>query len=456
MRTLVRELRAALGVAARPAFVVTVWVVFMGVAAAVAVGSSRLTILAACIFAVAALLGAFVLGTAIPPLLADARTLCLPGRFPVLSYAGTVMGIFCLAGLVVPGAWLGWQARSTVPAVLIGSGALAGLLIPRMPRATMAAIWVLVIVQAAGVNFGQWLAGSHGMLDPRNQLVFMFVALALANAWSWRPILRGDAAALDAAARLSRRSAGGADAQGLARHSDASFAVARLSGRRGSAAGVIRVFLGAPYAPLSLRVQVRLVMQLAFVAVPLAAWASWRLSWHTGWRVGIMAWLAFAWLTFAARLPVLRHVNGERAELTLLPGLGDARAQRRALYRASLGPPLAIIAAAVPLAAAAALRESAALPAIIAAGFWLVSTVLLGVSYIAAVLAKSTAPRVYGAWAALLAAMLAIWWLNGSAANLIVPGPVGWILYLPVAWAAGAIVIYARRLASFPHPLVLP
>jgi len=458
MRALLRELRAALGFAARPAFLVSVWVCFMCVAAALAfLGGPGGTVVAAAIFAVAALLGGFVLGTAIPPLLADARTLCLPGRFSVLSYTGSVIGIFCLAGVVLPGAWLGWHARSGVPAMLIASGALAGLLIPRMPRATVAVIWVLVIVQAAGVPVGQWLAGSHGALGPRNDLVAVFVVLALVASFSWWPVLRGDAAALEAAAIFARRRyAGGGDAATLAGKPHASFGVTVRTGRSSSAARVIRTFLGAPYAPLSGRLQLRLLLSLALVVGALTAWSSWRSSWHTGWRVGIMAWLAFAWLSFAARLAVLRHMNGERAELALLPGLGDASAQRRALYRASLGPPLLIVAAAAPLAAAAAFRESVPLAAIIAAGFWLASTVLLGVSYIAAVLAKSTAPKIYGTSAALLATMLAIWWLHGSAYNLMFPGPLGWILYLPVAWAAVALVIYARRLASYPHPLVLP
>jgi len=153
MRALLRELRAALGFAARPAFLVSVWVCFMCVAAALAfLGGPGGTVVAAAIFAVAALLGGFVLGTAIPPLLADARTLCLPGRFSVLSYTGSVIGIFCLAGVVLPGAWLGWHARSGVPAMLIASGALAGLLIPRMPRATVAVIWVV------GHRAGRWRA----------------------------------------------------------------------------------------------------------------------------------------------------------------------------------------------------------------------------------------------------------------------------------------------------------
>jgi hypothetical protein len=459
MRALLPELRAAVGLAVTPAFTVVVWLLFAGIAAAIAFhGHGQGTIvLSACVFGSAALLGGFVLGVAVPPLLADARTLCLPGRLSVLSYAGRVVIGFAIASILLPGLWLGVRVHSLLPAVGICGAALAGLLIPRHPRVTSVALWVVILAQARGPSVGRWLSGAESpWLEPRNDLLLAFAALAGLTLWTWLPILRGQPAALEAAASWGRRYMGRGEAQALAQKPDASFAHVRPGRRRGSAALWVRVLLGPPFAPMSLLLKLRMLAGLAVVAGGLAAWVSWRFSWHSGWRVGIIGWLMFTAMSYAVRLPVLRNLNGERAELALLPGLGEARRQRRNLYRACLGGPLVVAAAAVVPAAAAALAEGDPVGSLLAAGFWLASTLLLGASYIAAVLAGSQAPRVYGAATVLLAAALAIWWLNGSAYDLALPHRLDWLVYLPAAWATLALVIYLRRLASYPHPLVLP
>ncbi len=453
MRALVQELRAVCGAAgARPALVLPLWLAFMAVAAWAAHAlPPRGVMLAALVFAIAALLACFVFGMGALRLLPAARGLCLPGRFSVLSYAGRSIGIFLIAGIAIPALLLSLKHGSADPAFLIASGALAGLLLPRMPNFGWAPVLLLVILQARDGHGVQrlldWASNQTGLLAPHFQLGLVFALLAGLVTWRYRRILRGDLAALESAARGSRYGAlSQAAAHTPGHRSDAWFQVTRLS-PVASPVRVIRIVLGTPYAPTPWTARLRHLSTVVLPLVLVVGWMIWRFGWQVGWHALLIGWLAFVALASTLRMQVMRHVNGELAELALLPGFGGRRAQLRALCRASLTEPLLLVLAPTPFALAAAAGgdtpPGAMAPLLLLVG----SSAFLLLSYIMATLARG-AVRAYGASAAALAATLVVWWLAGGTIR-------GWLPYVPLAWAAIGGLLYIRRLARLPHPFVV-
>lgn len=115
-----------------------------------------------------------------------------------------------------------------------------------------------------------------------------------------------------------------------------------------SPSGVIRVYVGSAFAPVPVASRA-FVSRLSVAAIGLAplllagSAAARPMRWLVPYYLGGSAALIWVWLMNSlARFNVNR--SAQFAELALLPGLGSAASQRRAFYRAVLGPPMVVLA----------------------------------------------------------------------------------------------------------------
>jgi hypothetical protein len=467
MRRLLIELRAALGSFGPQSLVslVAFWLVIVGAAVLVAVSTDgpRALNMIAPLFWLGANLVAFKLGVSVAVMLADLRNLCAPGQWR--AYAGRAVGAVLLLTAVIPAAVLALMQRSVDPALGIASAVLGGLLLARLSRPLGVTLILLALsLFLAHGSLGQFLGHFPPLLrallllgELLAQPWLSIAILAALVIWLWRPVLAGNVAALESAARRAAGWRGGGHS--LSGWSSGWFPTLLQGGAPRQPAAIVRACLGPLYLPGS-RASLRLASQ---AAVPLAVFVAqfvWMLGWHRGWRVAVFLCLLFIWIVFGLQLSrVLQRANGELAELASIPGLGDRRSQLRALWRASVTTPLVIAAVVSALALLAALGERPRLSANIALLEWLGTTTLLGLAFMAGALARRWSAWVGWAVFVCLAATLALWVFGEARAGgrvLTVWG--GHVLalwtVLPVI-ACGVLIVNARRLASLPHPFVV-
>jgi hypothetical protein len=466
MDVLRAQVNALLGVLVRPAFTLIPALLLITAALLVlCTGDANTPRDAELLLSISVFFVFYSAGVAAPVLLSDIRLLRLPGRWPLIAYAGRLLLVLLLVTLLVPGVLLAVMRGSLSPLLVLASSALSGLLIQRMPMPAVAAIFVVVMLRnlipgvvhhhlAALLTPFPWLA------HPGVQLQLACGTLAVVAAWRWWRILRGDAQALEAAARTVR-SLSGRYTQPDSHVAQAPWwsSVRLNTAHHGEPARVIRTCLGPLYAPTyGVGRALRLVAEVGLASGVFLVWGAWRLGWHWGWRVAVFLCVFYSWVAFGQRLiGVLLRVNGELAELALLPGLGDRRAQLRALYRACLVAPLLVGGIVVVAGTVAALIENASLEADGRVLLWMLSTMLLGVT--ATVTALVGQRRIWLSWIAILCLFVALvaWMLIASGTHTVsdLPArPLARWLAVPGACCV-ILIISARRLNRLPHPFVL-
>jgi hypothetical protein len=464
MRSLRAEFAALFGVIGRPVFIPGAWLAL----AVVALGVMALRLphplhVAALLFTLGAFFVAFNCGVAIPVALADVRGLRLPGRWPLLRYLGRALLLTLAVAVLIPAVSFALAEHSPAPVTLIVSAALTGLLIQRVPLPTVGIIWLVLILRnfiPGNVHFHRPL-GTLVMLypalgDPDTQLALALAGLAALVIWRWWRIVAGEPRALEAAARAGRATFGRyTEAEMLAGRTDFWFGVIVDTAHGGKPVRIVRTCLGPLYAPTQwTRRAARFALETGAVTVAFLGWGAWRLGWHWGWRAVVFLCLLCTWMSFGVRvLGAMQRVNGELAELAVLPGLGDRRAQLRALSQASLAAPLTI-AGAVALAGAVCVAfENAPLAADGGSLLWILSTLLLGVTALNALLLGRKS--VWPIWLVILCLLVAL-----TAWMLIASSTAHPTRYLGV-WALVPLVsvvvlfITARRLGALPHPFVI-
>ncbi len=316
----------------------------------------------------------------------DARRLCLPGvqRAAVASVllygAGSVL--LALAMLLPLG---GAAATIALVAALASCTGLAAALLPRYCTLSLGFLPALAIGAQHLVRIP--LPGQPGFVVLGSAILTVLVSVC---AIRWRQLLRAEAAAVtgmgSSMVMQYRRNgaASGAWWDDTMRDGDA----ASLRQRGPSASTILldgvgpqapvlalRVALGEGYAPQSLRGRWR---RFARLGLPLLLFIPMMAAMQAGEAHGdvlhkvlegvganVMGWLGImggiALMVMGSLLPWTRwrRANAELPLLALLPGLGDAAAQRRHLLRAALGRPLALQALLLTLVLGAALAMHA-------------------------------------------------------------------------------------------------
>ena len=190
-------------------------------------------------------------------------------------------------------------------------------------------------------------------------------------------------------------------------------------------------------------------MSVAVIAVAFGAARVLRQPW--GWYFGLRATallcLVMTWTAFGERIArVFGRASGELAELALLPGLGDRRAQLKALCWAALGVPLLISIGLSALIVGTALAQPA--PAADTLVFT-ASVTLLGAAFVVAMLARPRTLYPHGLSVACIL-MFGAWMMAGR------NHPAFDALWLAPALATCLILaVGGYRLSVLPHPFVL-
>jgi hypothetical protein len=387
------------------------------------------------------------LGVSLPLMLTDLHGLRVPGRLP--AHAGRALAALLLATAVLPAAALAYAQRSMDPVLIIVGGTLNGLLLARLPRSLSTALVVLAfVVILARAKLGVLTGSFPVRLEPHVAEWLSFAVLAGLVVWLWRPLIVGDARALESAAR--RWAAWRPGRQALSGWSSRWFPTVSRPGTADEPVRIARACLGPLYLP-GTRAAVRVAAQAAlpFAVFAVQFWLI--LGWHRAWRFGVLLCLLVLWTAYGLEVQrALSRVNGELAELALLPGLGDRGTQLRVLWRASLATPLTIAAVMSALVLLTASAEDPTLPGSLGTLAWLACTAVLGIAFMASVLARRA--RMWVDWTVLaaLALTLVLWVFREG-------GRSG---YLPAAWgalplvASIILVVNARRLEALPHPFI--
>jgi hypothetical protein len=447
MRRLRQDIQAAFGAMGHPVFTAVVYWSCAALAWPIATeGGYGGAVGGALVFCLAILFLAYFLGVGAVRFAADARRSCLPGSRRLARRVSLLAFAILLPAIAIPGAALASSPvwRAWVPTVLVLGVALAGVMIPLVPIAAVALL--LLIVLAA-----DWAASRHLGHEQGIEIVLSLIpaALAFAAIAKWRQVVPRD----------SRRSVPSGMASwlrsGLGRplfKQRSSAVSATPHGLRGpqSPVVVVRTCFRESFGPIEARNAVivaglLLILIGTAVALPWLGGSGWR------WGVGNVVIIGGSLVASEFVRRITKITRDEIAELALIPGLGDGAAQRRALYRAVLVPPLYWLGGTLMVGSTALLLKGAPLSS---AGVLAVSLLAIWLTYAWIVLRKLSAPQSFrgrfmreflilyiGVYAPL--ASLGHWfrWL------WLVPAFYGVVLSI-------AIYLPARRLAIAPHPFL--
>lgn len=342
MRRVLQDLSALFGSTSRPAIATCVFWCCAALAYPLATrGGYAGAVGAVVVFSLSVLFLAYVIGSGALAFVIDAKRSFLPGSRQLARRANLLAALLLLPALVLTGAafvgnpvWPAW-----VPTVLVLAIALAGALAPRRP--TSAVGLILLVVLAAC-----WTASGQGEQERGREwfivllaasLVFLSAGLPLLLAVKWLRVIRWSPRPGDSPS----------DSEPAASESTSELALAQTSCTASSRVGswerrspvqVVRTCLGGMFVQLSRQLIVGAVLLSLFLVVTIGfPWLG-----ATDWR-----WIVIALALVAAALVVTGFLSqlssltrGQIAELALMPGLGAPPAQRRALRRAVLTPPL--------------------------------------------------------------------------------------------------------------------
>lgn len=415
---------------------------------------------AAVVLFLSVLVLAYLLGSAATAFFVDAKRLCLPGsrrfarRADILASAlllpPIVLTVVALAGNPV---WPAWVAP-----VLALATAVAGFLAPRRP--VFAAGLLLLVVLAA-----YWAANARGVHGRGEEwaialgavaIVLLAAAVPLLAAVEWhRMIARGSRAA-SLAERIrtlcTRIDQGGAlkRAPGMARS-------AGDAGVRQSPVQIVRTCLGGTFVRPSRRLIIGAALLAVFIVA--ATGISWLGERAGRWTVTILALVAGGLLASGFLTQISKLTREQMAELALIPGLGLPAAQRRALCRAVLAPPLLWLAVVLLLGSADLLLIRDPLPSI---GMLAACLLILWISYAVFALHKlANLPAKRQSFIAEFLLLYLAVYASGSYYWVYATQPQVrlwfWFWSTPVLFSfaiAAAIGFSIRRLASAPHPFL--
>jgi hypothetical protein len=312
---------------------------------------------AAIMFAIDALILAFALTAGALGLVLDARRLCLPAGSAVLQRTKTVLACAIAAAVVLPGALLATVLGPSawIPTLAILASALAGMLLPLLPTATILALAASPLLALWGANAASPMAAAIGT----SALSAVTAVLAVLVAVRWRQVMKGDP--FRAGSRWVMRwlplSLGD---ERLLYRPDADFAVLRHQSGPDAPEAVIRTYLGPPFASASLKrrlIEATATLLAVGVELGVLAWLYSGGSWHwqKAWQLGLPWVVMLVWGVATApylfRLQrLMSRGTSDLSELALTPGLGNARAQMGALYRATCWGPVVRITVVAALA----------------------------------------------------------------------------------------------------------
>jgi hypothetical protein len=346
MRAFMRDLRACFGAAVHPWFAISIYLLFAVPALLNAVfGSFDATEAASFLWAFGSFLLSVGTGFGVLSLAAESQELRLPSSRALISYGlAALIGIF-IAGAMVPSLTVYLLSGSLQPTAFFFGATALGLLIAGISRNIAITVPISAIVIAAAVLLGE-----------RQYVVVTSVVvigvLVAPGSCRWYRLLTGQLVS-------NRRSTGEwqmlialqrgrlpATAQAtLQCRNDGYFATVPQVATRYSPISRIRMLLGEPYAPTSLRRRLR-TAALPLIAFGICVLASilWRHfsplasgAWPYAALVALTPY--FFTLDFHRSLAlVLKSRSGTLTELALLPGCGADRTQLRYYYAAILSP----------------------------------------------------------------------------------------------------------------------
>jgi len=444
MRRVWQDLSALFGSVGHPAISVLVYWGCAGLAYPIAAeGGYGGTVGAAFVFCLSVLFLAYWLGAGALAFAVDSKRSCLPGSHRLARRANFLASALLLPALALPAAALAQSSvwRAWVPSLLVLGIALAGVLAPLLPVAAVGLLLLIVLT-------AYWAASGHADHALGMELFFglLSAALALAAVAKWRRVIRQGARPPSLVPRVRMIWVRQQDTlkrepwRGMSRHSS----------DRHSAVQIIRTCLGGAFAQLRVRelvVGAVLLVLLIVTAIELP----WLGARRSRWGV-ISLGLAAAWLVASGFLTQISKLTREQiAELALMPGLGAASAQRRALYRAVLVPPLLCFGVVLLLGSASLLLRGDPLWSV---GFLAACLLNLWLTYTAFALQKLVilpriqlsfssqfVPLYLGIYIPLSFIQIRHWWAWF--------GPLLFIVGIVIA-----IVYSARRLLRAPHPFL--
>lgn len=458
IRRLRLYIQAALGGGGRPALTLAVYWGCAALALPIAAEGGYVgAVGGAFAFSLALLFLGYSLGNGSVSFVAAARELCLPGfgglKRRVSLLAGALLalaGIIPCLALVSSSYWHAW-----IPALLLCVAALAGVLAPRVPSTVAIASALLLTIY--------WVEGPRADPAARLQILLWLgsAALAIAVVAKWRQVDGRNARDSTARRAFPRDQAVHAGAP-LLQETSVAHVVHYESRDPASPARIVRTCFGGLFGTSILANRaVRTGRRTAFIASTMLLFAvAGGLPWiaRVGWRFELTTLVAASagWLWMGYSWPiakVLRNANGELSELALMPGLGDARSQRRSLYRTLLGAPLLWLGCAFATGSAVALLQGAprSSPVFLALCF-----VMVWAAYSWFVLQMLVSPR--AARNGFSGGFLVFYVCIYAPQLLAIRWPWPWAPWLVASFllVPGAVMIYlpARKLATAPHPFL--
>jgi hypothetical protein len=428
-------------------------------------GGPPVAIGAAVMFAVDAFILAFALTAGALAFVLDARRLCLPAASEITQRTKVRLILAVGATVLLPGVLLTVTlgARAWVPTVAILASALAGVLLPLVPTATILTLTATPLLAFWWTSAASPLASAVG----RGALAVAAAVLTLLVIVRWRQVMQGDRIRIGSHWVLRWLPLSLSD-EGLAYRRDSAFAVLPHHSEPDAPEAVIRIYLGPPFAFSSLRrriVEAVIALLALCVQVGVLEWVYAGGSWHwrSNWEVTWPWLIALAWtvvtLPYLSRLQRLKgRGTSDLSELALTPGLGNARAQRGSLYRAVCAAPVARLMVVCTLAAFALLLGRSPAFGYVQVALWLIAVL---VSYVIQIQATfGAANRDVPRGTRIVGGFLMMFELNYLGALFIVSlrhAPQVLILALWLVVIAVLLVVSAylgRRLANRPHPFL--
>jgi hypothetical protein len=297
----------------------------------------------------------------------------------------------------------------------------------------------------------------------------VLAALAL---WRWRAVLAGGTGRQVFGFLRAQNLSTTARGANLTRRPDRTFASMPPVRSQPPPVRAIRTLFGEPYAPVRISRRLwQLITQAAIVIgglifLVLFQRHSMRDTVQVFQLVALPALGGAAWVAgtvFSASLgEIYRHGSSEMVELSLLPGLGAARARGRSLYEACLAPPILALIGILVAALLVAWAEHRIASTYASIMMFAITALLVIAAGILRILIGSDFRRgssqqaaAVGLFIVTLVAALAYATGHGQANELIahrvLPG-----VWFGLVWIISAAILYrsARQLTSRPHPFV--
>lgn len=403
------------------------------------------TVGAAIVFSLATLFLAYVLGSGALAFVVDAKRTCLPGSQRLARRANLLASVLLLPALVLTVAALAgnpvWPVW--VPPVLVLVTALAGRLAPRRP-AVAVGLLLLVVLTACWAASGrdhhqrgkEWFFALFAAA-----IVVLSAALPLLAAVKWRRVI----------------GPGSIDERRVLEHAPRMASSRHGSWKRQPPTQIVRACLGGVFVQLSQQLLIGSALLVLFIAAPIGLpWLGAR-GWL--WLVSILG-LAAAGVVSTAFLARLSKLTREQiGEIALMPGLGAPAAQRRALYRAVLTPPLLWLGVVLLFGSADLLLEGESLSSV---GLLAVCLFILWLIYTVYALQKlATLPPKRQSFISEFMLLCLVVYAAGNYYWICATHPQFdhwfWFWITPVLLSIGigtAIGFSMHRLATAPHPFI--